>query len=156
MDVPSTNPNGAVAAAQHRDATPAGPRFGGVLWRLSRLTRPLTLPLAGKRWNPIFAVVDHQGRRTGRSYATPVAARRVADGFLITLAFGAHVDWNRNLLAAGGGVIRWRGQAYRVTAPERVAASTALGAFDPVQRALLRICGIDGFVQVRDLASGDA
>jgi deazaflavin-dependent oxidoreductase (nitroreductase family) len=133
----------------------AKPRFGGVLWRLSRLTKPLTLPLAGKRWNPIFAVVEHRGRRTGRQYATPVAARRIAGGFAITLAFGAQVDWYRNLLAAGGGVIRWRAHAYRVTAPEPIAATTALAAFDPVQRLLLRIGGIDGFVQVRDLDSED-
>src|SRR3954469_16420432 len=136
-------------------SAPPRPRFGGLLWRLSRLTKPLTLPLAGKRWNPIFAVIEHRGRRTGRAYATPVAASRTAKGFLITLAFGAQVDWYRNLLAASGGVIRWRGHAYEVTAPERIAASTALAAFDPVQRALLRICGIDGFVEVRDRDSGD-
>jgi deazaflavin-dependent oxidoreductase (nitroreductase family) len=143
------------AALAELPATAAKPRFGGLLWRLSRLTKPLTLPLAGKRWNPIFAVIEHRGRRTGRAYATPVAASRTAKGFLITLAFGAQVDWYRNLLAASGGVIRWRGHAYRVTAPERVPASTALAAFDPVQRALLRICGIDGFVEVRDVDSGD-
>ncbi len=49
------------------------PRFGGVLWRISRLTRPAMLPLAGKRWSPIFAVVGHRGRKTGRVYRTPVA-----------------------------------------------------------------------------------
>ena len=78
------------------------PRFGGVLRRTSRLTRPAMLPLAGKRWNPIFAVVEHRGRKTGRGYRTPVAARRSGDGFTIALAFGAQVDWYRNLVAAGG------------------------------------------------------
>src|SRR5437879_4644534 len=112
-------------AADPRSSAEPRPRFGGLLWRLSRLTKSLTLPLAGKRWNPIFAVVEHRGRRTGRAYATPVAARRTDGGFLITLAFGAQVDWYRNLLAADGGVIRWRGHAYRVTAPERVAATIA-------------------------------
>src|SRR5437899_4571366 len=144
MSVRSSESN--FAAAKPREATLAEPRFGGVLWRLSRLTTPLTLPLAGKRWNPLFAVVEHRGRRTGRQYATPVAARRIAGGFAITLAFGAQVDWYRNLLAAGGGVIRWRAHAYRVTAPEPIAATTALAAFDPVQRLLLRIGGIDGYV----------
>ena len=115
----------------------------------------MTLPLAGKRWNPLFAVVEHRGRRTRRRYATPVAARRIADGFAVSLAFGAQVDWYRNLLAAGGGVIRWRAHAYRVTAPEPIAATTALAAFDPVQRLFLRIAGIDGYVQVRDLDAGD-
>jgi deazaflavin-dependent oxidoreductase (nitroreductase family) len=145
-----------LAAAERGRATRATPRFGGLLWRLSRLTKPLTLPLAGKRWNPIFAVVEHRGRRTGHQYATPVAARRIPGGFAITLAFGAHVDWYQNLLAAGGGVIRWRGHAYRVTAPEPIAAEAALAAFDPVQRLFLRLGGIDGYVVVRDIDSGDS
>jgi deazaflavin-dependent oxidoreductase (nitroreductase family) len=144
-----------LAAVERRNPMPSRRRFGGVLWRVSRLTKRLTLPLAGKRWNPIFAVVEHRGRRTGRQYATPVAARRIAGGFAITLAFGAQVDWYRNLLAAGGGVIRWRAHAYRVAAPEPIAATAALAAFDPVQRLFLRIGGIDGYVQVRDLDSGD-
>jgi deazaflavin-dependent oxidoreductase (nitroreductase family) len=132
------------------------PRFGGVLWRISRLTRPAMLPLAGKRWNPIFAVVEHRGRKTGRVYRTPVAARRSGDGFMVALAFGAQVDWYRNLVAAGGGTIRWRGGAYPVTAPERVDAAAVLVTFDPVQRLLLQVAGIDGYVHVHDAESSHA
>ena len=132
-----------------------GPRFGGVLWRLARLTSPVTLPLAGKRWNPIFAVIEHQGRRTGRSYAAPVAARRTAEGFVISLAFGAQVDWYKNLLAAGGGTIRWRGRTYRVRAPERITTASALTAFNLVQRVALRIGGVDGYVWVRYMDAED-
>jgi deazaflavin-dependent oxidoreductase (nitroreductase family) len=127
-----------------------------VLWRISRLTSPVTLPLAGKHWNPIFAVVEHRGRKSGRVYRTPVAARRSGDGFIITLAFGAQVDWYRNLVAAGGGTIQWRGTVYSVTAPERLDAATVLTTFDPVQRMLLRLAGIDGYVQVRDAAPSHA
>jgi hypothetical protein len=94
--------------------------------------------------------------RLGRGYRTPVAARRGGDGFIIALAFGAQVDWYRNLVAAGGGTIRWRGDVYSVTAPERVDAATVLITFDPVQRLLLRIAGIDGYVQVRDAESSHA
>jgi deazaflavin-dependent oxidoreductase (nitroreductase family) len=142
-------------AAEGRTSAPAGPRFGGLLWRLSRLTTGLMVPIAGKRWNPVFAVVEHQGRRTRRQYATPVAARRIAGGFAISLAFGAQVDWYQNLLAAGGGVIRWRAHAYRVTAPERVTATVALAAFHPVERLFFRMAGIDGYVLVREMDSGD-
>jgi deazaflavin-dependent oxidoreductase (nitroreductase family) len=134
--------------AKRRQAS--APRFGGVLWRAARLTSPLTMPLAGKRWNPIFAVVEHRGRKTGRHYATPVAARRVAGGFVISLAFGAQVDWYRNLVAARTGNIRLRGHEYRVTAPVRIDAAAALAAFNPIQRLLLRIAGVDGYVRVRD------
>ena len=148
-----TDPTGA-----HRTArVPAAkPRFGGLFWRLARATSWATMPLAGKRWNPIFSVVEHRGRKTGRRFATPIAARRVADGFVIALAFGVQVDWYRNLMAAGGGTLRWRGRAYPVTEPQTIDASTALAAFLPVQRAALRAAGVDGFVRVGDRARVDA
>lgn len=129
------------------------PRFGGALWRLSRRTTAAALPLAGKRWNPIFAVVEHRGRRSGRGYATPVAARRISDGFVISLAFGEQVDWYRNLIAAGGGTIRWRGEPYPVSAPETIDAATGLAAFNPLQRLALRVAGIDGYIRVSDLTA---
>jgi deazaflavin-dependent oxidoreductase (nitroreductase family) len=133
----------------------AKPRFGGVLWRGARALNPIMLPLAGKRWNPIFAVAEHRGRNSGRQYATPVAARRIDDGFVIALAFGAQVEWYRNLVAAQGGTIRWRGRAYRVGAPERIDMATALRAFMLIQRLALRIARVDGYVRVRDAEPGD-
>ena len=131
-------------------ASHSAPRFGGIFWRLARVTSPLTMPLAGKRWNPIFAVVEHRGRRTSRRYAAPIAARRIPGGFVISLAFGAQVDWYRNLLAAGGGTIRWRGSTYPVKAPRPIDQDLARAAFLPVQRALLHVTGVDGFVRVDD------
>lgn len=132
------------------------PRFGGVLWRLVRRTNAASLPLAGRRWNPIFAVVKHHGRRSDRAYATTVAARRIADGFVISLAFGAQVDWYRNLVAAGGAVIRWRGVDYQVSGPETMDAIRGRAAFHPIQRLLLGLSGIDGYVRLLDIARGDA
>jgi deazaflavin-dependent oxidoreductase (nitroreductase family) len=139
-------------AGTARKATLApGPRFGGILWRMARFTSPVTMPLAGKRWNPIFAVIEHRGRRSGRHYATPIAARRVAGGFVISLAFGAQVDWYRNLLADGGGTIRWRGDRYLVSRPERIDAASGLAVFHPAQRFLLRLAGVDGYVRLADV-----
>lgn len=136
-------------------AQPIEPRFGGMLWKLARVTSPVTMPLAGKRWNPLFAVVEHRGRKSGRPYATPVAARPAEGGFVIALAFGAQVDWYRNMVSAGGGAIRWRGRSYRVAAPERLDVTTAMATFHPVQRFLLRVAGVDGFVAVRTLDSDE-
>ena len=129
----------------------ATPRFGGIFWRLFGATNRWMLPTAGRRWNPVFAIVDHLGRKSGRQYRAPVAARRVDDGFVMALAFGAQVDWHRNLLAAHGGTVRWRGGAYTVGTPERLDASTALAAFHPIQRLLLRLARIDGYVRVCDV-----
>jgi deazaflavin-dependent oxidoreductase (nitroreductase family) len=143
-----------VSAEQSQATTRLGPapkpRFGGVLWRVARALNPIMLPLAGRRWNPIFAVAEHRGRKSGRQYVTPVAARRVEDGFVIALAFGAQVEWYRNLVAAQGGTVRWRGRAYPVGAPERIDMATALPAFMLVQRLALRLARVDGYVRVRD------
>ena len=127
------------------------PRLGGVLWRLARRTTMLTRPLAGRGWNPVFAVVLHEGRTTGRRYATTVAARRLADGFVISLAFGAQVDWYRNLRANRGGRIRLRGREYPVGAPETIDPQTGRAAFNPIQRLALRIAGIEGYIRVPDV-----
>ena len=134
----------------HTSQTWPTPRFGGLFRGLSRRGRTLTLRLAGKRWNPIFSVVEHVGRRTGRLFATPVAARRVAGGFVVSLAFGADADWHRNLITAAGGTVRWRGQAYQVRAPERIDPQTGLAAFAPAQRFFLRVTRIDGYVYLSD------
>lgn len=127
------------------------PRLGGLFLRFARATNRLSLPLAGKRWNPIFSVVRHTGRRSGRTFETPVAARRIADGFVVALAFGSGANWYRNLVAAGGGVIRWRGVDHPVGAPEPVDSDTALASFFPVQRAGLRAADIDGYIRLPDV-----
>jgi deazaflavin-dependent oxidoreductase (nitroreductase family) len=129
-----------------------GPRFGGILWHIVRRTNALMLPFAGHRWNPIFAVVEHRGRRTGRRYATPVAARRVSGGFVISLSFGPQVDWYRNISADDGGAIHWKGRRYDIRAPKPIDAATGRTSFNVVQRVALRVCGIDAFIFVPDVA----
>ena len=128
----------------------ARPRFGGVLWQLARRTSALAMPLAGTRWFPAFGLVVHRGRRSGIERRTPVAVRRSGNGFVLALAFGTQVDWYRNLVAAGGGRIRWRGRGYPVGAPAIVDRETAIAAFHPIQRLFLRLGGIDGFIVVRE------
>ena len=130
------------------------PRFGGVLWWLARRTTALMLPLAGQRWNPAFAVLEHRGRRTGRRYEAPIAVRRVAGGFVVALAFGAQVDWYRNLAAAGGGSLRWRGRTYAVGAPLAIDADLGVASFHLIQRAALRLGGIGAFIRLPDAAGG--
>src|SRR5258707_6044180 len=89
------------------------------------LFNPLTLALAGSRRLPLFAVVHHRGRRSGRSYTTPVGARRTADGFVIPLTFGERADWFRNVRAAGGWQIRRWGADYPLIEPEAVNWATS-------------------------------
>lgn len=123
----------------------------------THLLNPLTLALAGSQRLPLLAVIHHRGRRSGRPYATPVGARPTADGFVIPLTFGERTDWFRNVLAAGGCVIRWHGVEYPVIEPEVVDWATARAACSPVERILMPLIGIEQFVRLRHApASGNA
>ena len=89
------------------------------------LLNPLMLRLAGRRWW-YASVVEHTGRRSGKTYATPIVADRVGEHLIIPLPYGTQVDWVRNVLSAGEATVVRKGQTYRVTAPELISATQAL------------------------------
>jgi hypothetical protein len=63
---------------------------------------PLMLRMASRR-RTYYAALRHVGRRSGRTYVTPVVAKLASDHtVVIPLPYGADTDWCRNLLAAGG------------------------------------------------------
>ena len=117
-------------------AKAARPARRPVLAFATRLLNPIIVKLAGKRHVRAYAVIEHRGRRSGRSYATPVAARPTTDGFLVPMAFGEQADWFRNVLAAGECVIRWNGAAYHVVEPELIDEATGRQALGRVERML--------------------
>src|SRR5690349_1455948 len=107
-----------------------------LLGRLTQMLNPLILGRAG--WgSSSFAIIHHQGRRSGRAYATPVSARPTADGFIIPMTFGLGADWVQNIQAAGECDIQWQGTRYRVTNPQVIDRAGARLAFSPLERALL-------------------
>ena len=78
---------------------------------------PTTLKIAGGR-SGVYATVKHVGRRSGRSYTTPVVAQQLGDGFVIPLPYDSSVDWCRNVLAAGTCTLIWNEQEYTMERPE--------------------------------------
>ncbi len=114
-----------------------------------RRLNPLMLSLAGSPRLPMLAVIHHRGRRSGRSYAAPLGARPMADGFVIPLTFGEQTDWFRNVQAAGGCVIRWKGANYPLIEPVVVDWATVRSAFYPVERVVMPVIGIQQFVRLR-------
>jgi deazaflavin-dependent oxidoreductase (nitroreductase family) len=108
----------------------------------SRLFNPLALSLAGTRLLPLYGVVEHRGRRSGKTYRTPVVVRPTADGFVVPMPWGEATDWYRNVRAAGGCVIRWKGRQYAVR-PGAVEDATAAGpVFGAFERAVMARFGI--------------
>ena len=50
---------------------------------LTRVFNKLVLPLAGTRWMPLYGVLEHRGRRSGKLFRTPVVVRRTPHGFVV-------------------------------------------------------------------------
>ncbi|EAP98474.1 hypothetical protein JNB_15958 [Janibacter sp. HTCC2649] len=109
----------------------------------------LAVQVAGRRFVPVWAVVRHRGRKSGKEYSTPVAVLTTPDAFIIGLPWGKGTDWVRNLRAAGGGTVHWQGRDEAVTDPVFVGAEVALAAAPAVLRpALKRLPGDGAFLQL--------
>jgi deazaflavin-dependent oxidoreductase (nitroreductase family) len=96
-----------------------------------------------------FALVRHVGRRSGKTYETPIMVEPVRDGFVIALTYGPEVDWYRNVLAAGHCTLLWHGRAYALEKPEPIAVKTALLAIPQPQRLILQLLGTQHFVGMK-------
>ena len=127
-----------MATAPSTSARPARTALLGA----TRLLNPLILRLAGTRLVPLYGVITHRGRRSGKLFRTPVVVRPTQDGFIVPMPWGERTDWYRNVRAAGECVIRWKGRDYPLVQPEVIDAATAAAAFEATQRAALLRFGI--------------
>src|SRR6266480_7077658 len=76
-----------------------------------------------------FALVRHIGRRSGKTYETPIMVEPVGDDFVIALTYGPEVDWYRNVLAAGHCTLLWHRRKYDIEKIEPIEIKTALSHF---------------------------
>ncbi len=95
------------------------------------VTNPLQMMWAGRA--PMFAIIEHVGRRSGKAYSTPVSVF-TADvdgkpGVAVLLAYGPDCDWLKNLKAAGGGRVRHRGRTFDIADPLVVSKAEAATHF---------------------------
>ncbi len=121
---------------------------------LARAVEPVASHLAGNRWFPLWAILRHTGRTSGKLYATPVVGLRTADGFLIPLPFGDATQWAKNLFSAGGGAIRFAGREYRIGEPRIVEHDEAKTHMPrPLAFASARL-GLRQYVLVRETSEG--
>jgi deazaflavin-dependent oxidoreductase (nitroreductase family) len=127
----------------HEQQAPAAKLFGP----LTRIFNPLAVRLAGNAYVPLWAIIRHRGRRSGRLYATPVAIGHTPDTLVVPLPFGPDVDWCRNVRSAGGCVVRWKGQERRMIDPEIIEDAGA--AFAAWERPALRALGIKRLLRLR-------
>jgi deazaflavin-dependent oxidoreductase (nitroreductase family) len=110
--------------------------------RLQKSFEPFALAMSGKRWFPLYAIVNHRGRSSGKAYRTPIAVvpTRGRGRILIGLPWGRQTNWARNVVAAGGVDLTWKGRTVHTTSPRIIdaveATALAKAPFRPVVKRM--------------------
>ncbi|MGV0644496.1 nitroreductase family deazaflavin-dependent oxidoreductase [Mycolicibacterium sp. XJ879] len=105
---------------------------------LARFNRHVTNPIqklwAG--WAPTFGILEHVGRKSGRTYRTPLTVFSTEDGVAILLTYGPDRDWLKNVTAAGRARIKRYGRTFEVRDPQVMpkaqAATAVTGLWRPI------------------------
>jgi deazaflavin-dependent oxidoreductase (nitroreductase family) len=125
------------------------PLAGKIFGVFTPVLNSLVTRIAGRRYVPLYVLLRHQGRRSGRAYATPVVGMRVPGGFAIPMAFGEGADWYRNIVASGGATIRKGGTEHRLVDPAAIDPDSDASPFPTWQRPVFRALGIRRFLFLR-------
>jgi deazaflavin-dependent oxidoreductase (nitroreductase family) len=99
------------------------------------------------------SVVRHIGRRSGRSYETPVVAVEHEDSFLIALPYGERTDWMKNVLASETATVLTNGRAYEVDQPQVIPMTNATQYFRPKEQKLHRRFAVETCLRVHRVAA---
>ena len=81
----------------------------------TRFFNPVSRRFAGHL--PGFAILVYAGRRSGRTYRTPMNVFRSGDEYIFALTYGSDVQWVKNILAAGGCELVTMGKTVRLVDP---------------------------------------
>jgi len=102
----------------------------------TRVVNPITRRFAG--WLPWFGILTYRGRKSGKTYRTPMNVFRRGDSYVFALTYGSDVDWVKNVVAAGEVDLRTGGRDIRLVEPELFT--------DPKQRQVPAL--IRGFLRI--------
>ncbi len=115
-----------------------------------RVTNPIARRIAGRV--PPFVIVSHRGRRSGKTYRTPVMAFREHDGgYVIALTYGPGTDWVRNVLAAEGCDLVRGGKTGRLTQPLLVDAADPPDELPVPVRWVLRGLNVRAYLRLAEV-----
>ncbi|AUN41154.1 nitroreductase family deazaflavin-dependent oxidoreductase [Tsukamurella tyrosinosolvens] len=128
-------------------------RIRPILDLVRRINRDFTNPRSmGDAESPdsTRTVVRHVGRRSGKSYETPVDAFDTDRGtLLIALPYGPDTDWVRNIRAAGTVDLLRRGATVTASEPRVVATAAVLGEIPVGAQRTLRLFNVENCLELR-------
>jgi len=110
------------------------------------VTNHLFMPL-GERVPP-WVILEHTGRRSGRTYRTVLMAFRHGDDLVIALTYGTSADWLRNALASATCRVKRAGRWGRY-APSLLPASRGVRLLPLPVRAVLSLGRIHDVAYLR-------
>src|SRR5262245_15569732 len=115
---------------------------------MRHVNRVVTNPLLGTlaRVVPPLALVHHVGRKSGRSYRTPVVAFSSPAGVVIPMTYGRDVDWARNIVRARGCELERLGRRVTLRNPRIVDFESAEHRLPVALRSFFRIADFPGYV----------
>jgi deazaflavin-dependent oxidoreductase (nitroreductase family) len=119
-----------------------------LFWLLNNTLNRVTSQIARSGHGP-FSLIRHVGRKSGRTYETPVILATAPEGFIAELTYGPNVNWYRNVVAAGGCVVVHHGVEYHVTHIEPCGAERGRSAYPAPFRIVLKAAGRSEFRLLR-------
>jgi deazaflavin-dependent oxidoreductase (nitroreductase family) len=121
------------------------------MWRFRHVATRYVNPVMRRvvRKLPGFGLVTFTGRKTGRTYRTPINVFRRGETYLFFLTYGADAQWVKNVLAAGSCSLETRGRVVNLVDPELI-TDPELRVAPPVVRFIeRRVAGATQYLQMR-------
>ena len=121
------------------------------VWRfrhaVTHYFNPLLRPLAKKL--PYLGVLTYTGRKSGRTYHTPLNVFRRGDIYVFLPTYGSEVQWVKNVLASGSAELETRGRVVRLVDPELITDPELRPAPPLVRFVERRLVGVTQYFQMR-------
>jgi deazaflavin-dependent oxidoreductase (nitroreductase family) len=120
-------------------------------WRFRRVANRYVNPVmrhVARRF-PGFGIVTFRGRKSGRTYSTPVNVFRRGDAYYVFLTYGSDAQWVKNVLAAGSCSLETRGRAVELVDPELVTDPELRPAPHVVRFIEGRLAGVTQYLRLR-------
>jgi deazaflavin-dependent oxidoreductase (nitroreductase family) len=112
----------------------------------TKFFNPISRRVAGRL--PFFGILVYAGRKSGRTYRTPINVFRRGPDVVFALTYGADVQWVKNVMAAGGCRMVTMGRTVQLTEPRLTVDPTASLVPLPV-RLFLRLMRVTEFLSMR-------
>jgi deazaflavin-dependent oxidoreductase (nitroreductase family) len=93
--------------------------------------------------------LTHRGRKSGRTFRTPMNVFQQGDDYYFFLTYGSDVQWVKNVLAAGSCSIETRGRVIELVEPELVTDPELRPAPPHVRFIERHIAGVTQYVRMR-------